>query len=298
MKTGEYASLPLMKVITISLIIIFVLGVGVMAVNTQINSVEIKYSNGTDINILTGKTKVSEILEENHIILLPDEVVTPGLDSEITESKRIKISKVTDEEVGINEIVSESQNVSIDELMDKYAPITEKIVTEQVEIPFETITKDVSSGSNDTQSKVLTEGKNGLKEVTYRVKYQNDIEIEKTEISSTIITEPVNKVVQVKKKPVVTSRSSESRTASNSASSSGNSLASRVEGKTPVVKNLNASAYCSCAQCCGKSTGKTSSGAYATAWYTLAAGSGYPIGTVIYIPYFKNKPNGGWFRCV
>ena len=33
----------------------------------------------------------------------------------------------------------------------------------------------------------------------------------------------------------------------------------------------------------------------ASAWYTVAAGKGYPIGTIIYIPYFKNQPNGGWF---
>ena len=47
--------------------------------------------------------------------------------------------------------------------------------------------------------------------------------------------------------------------------------------------------------CCGKTNGITSSGALASQWYTLAAGSVYPIGTVIYIPYFKYKPNGGWF---
>lgn len=39
----------------------------------------------------------------------------------------------------------------------------------------------------------------------------------------------------------------------------------------------------------------TSSGVKATSWYTLAAASSYPIGTIIYIPYFKDKPNGGWF---
>lgn len=33
----------------------------------------------------------------------------------------------------------------------------------------------------------------------------------------------------------------------------------------------------------------------ASSWYTVAAGSGYKLGTVIYIPYFANKPNGGWF---
>ncbi|MCI8393467.1 MAG: hypothetical protein HFJ24_06630 [Clostridia bacterium] len=40
---------------------------------------------------------------------------------------------------------------------------------------------------------------------------------------------------------------------------------------------------------------KTASGANASVWYTVAAGKAYPMGTIIYIPYFKNSPNGGWF---
>ena len=48
-------------------------------------------------------------------------------------------------------------------------------------------------------------------------------------------------------------------------------------------------------RCTGKTNGITSSGARAKEWYTVAAGSGYPIGTVIYIPALENKPNGGWF---
>ena len=40
--------------------------------------------------------------------------------------------------------------------------------------------------------------------------------------------------------------------------------------------------------------GITASGAKASSWYTVAAGKSYPIGTIIYIPALKNKPNGGW----
>ena len=142
---------------------------------------------------------------------------------------------------------------------------------------------------------MITQGKVGIKEIVARVKYQNDIEIERTIISETIISEPVNKVVQVKKN--VTNRSTVNtapRTTGGTTASSV-SLAKSVEGKTPVKKTFNTSAYCSCSRCCGKQTGITSSGKKASTWYTLAAGSAYPIGTIIYIPYFKDKPNGGWF---
>ena len=145
------------------------------------------------------------------------------------------------------------------------------------------------------QDKIIQYGVDGLKRVTYKIKYQNNIEIEKTEISSEIIKEPIDKIVEIRTKQI-TSRSSTFREAStNPALTASTTLAKRVEGITPKVATFNTSAYCPCMSCCGKTNGITASGAPASEWYTLAAGSVYPIGTVIYIPYFKDKPNGGWF---
>ncbi len=182
-----------------------------------------------------------------------------------------------------------------EQLLGQYSPVIEKIITEQVEIPYETITKEDTAVEESVQNKVITEGKNGLKEITYKIKFKNNVEIERTLLSEKIIKEPVNKVVQVNPK-LTTSRSSKERKhIQNPAETSNSSIAKQVEDKEMVVKTFNISAYCSCYKCCGKTTGTTSSGAQASSWYTLAAGKGYPIGTIIYIPYFKDKPNGGWF---
>ena len=78
-------------------------------------------------------------------------------------------------------------------------------------IPFETVTKNVANGASETKDQVLQEGREGKKEVTYRVKYQNDVEIERTEVSAVVLEEPVNKIVQVRAKQT-TSRSSSGRT--------------------------------------------------------------------------------------
>ncbi len=292
---NEEASLSIKRIACITVLLIFLFGVCVLATNVQLTNVKIILSNNYEMNVLTTKTKVSEVLEENHIVVLPEETVVPNEESDITNNKVITITKTSENENDVIKLAEENSEVSMEQLLGDYTPIVEKIVTEQVEIPYETITKDAQNASENSTSKVITQGKNGLKEITYKVKYRNDIEIERTVLSETIITEPVNKVVQVNKK-VVTTRSSTERTATtNPATTASSTLAKKVEGKTPVVKTFNTSAYCSCSKCCGKSTGITSSGAKATSWYTLAAGSGYPIGTVIYIPYFKNKPNGGWF---
>lgn len=74
-----------------------------------------------------------------------------------------------------------------------------------------------------------------------------------------------------------------------------NELSKKVAGITPTVRNLNTSSYCACEECCGKTDGITASGELATAWYTVAAGKGYKMGTIIYIPALADKPNQGWF---
>ena len=196
MKKDGKASISLIKFVVISIILFIVFsGIGVMAVNTSLSNVKIVLANGYEMNTVTAKTKVEDILNDAHITLTEEEKVVPGLEEEISDNKTIKITK--QEEILPEEVQPAEENtVSMDELLKEYAPITEKIITEQIEIPFETITKDISDGGNK-QNKVIQEGQNGLKEVTYQVKYQNDVEIERIELSSTVIKEPVNKIVQI-----------------------------------------------------------------------------------------------------
>lgn len=281
-------------IIFIAAVLLFFFGVGVIAGNSgEITGVKIAFSNSHEMNVLTTKNTVQEVLEENHIEVLEDEIVVPSLESEIKENTTIKILKKSEMNT-IAALASKGENIPLDELLSLYTPIVEKIVVERVEIPYETITKDVTGGKTDTSEQIIQAGKNGIKEVTYKVKYQNDIEIERQEISSKVITEPTNKIVQVSERvSAVTSRGDAEREKTHLTPTGG--LSSSVSGITPKVTTLNASAYCACSKCCGTSNGVTASGDKATAWYTVAAGSGYPIGTVIYIPALSGSSNGGWF---
>ena len=295
MNNNDKASISIRKIVCISIVLIFLLGIGVMAGNVKVNNVKIVLSSGYEMNILTTKTNIKEILEENHIILLEDEKVTPSQDEELSDNKTIIISKKDENLIEVTE-AENSSNVTTEQLLENYSTIVEKIVVEKVKIPYETIKKDVSTGSGTKQNKVVQNGVDGLKEVTYKVKYQNDKEIERIEISSKVIKKAVNKVIEIRTKQVTSRSGSNLVTAStNPAATSTASLAKKVEGITPKVSTFNTSAYCACRSCCGKTNGITASGAKASQWCTIAAGSCYPMGTVIYIPYFKNKPNGGWF---
>ena len=218
MKKEEKASISIMRIICISIILILISGIGVMAVSINLNDVKIVLQNGYEMTALTSKTKVSEILEENNIVLEENQKTIPDVDSEISAGESIKITDKSYNEVQIAKISEEGVQTSLDQLLENYAPVTEKIIVEQETIPFETVTKTVAGTSEtdtDTTNKVLQQGKDGIKQITYKAKYQNEIELEKVVISEEIIQEPVQKIIQVQKN-VATSRASTTRTSSYS----------------------------------------------------------------------------------
>ena len=267
MKKHEQASLSIVKIIAISIILILISGIGVMAMNTKLSDVKIVLQNGYEMTVLTSKTKVSEILEENNVILEENQKTIPALDSEVVAGESIKITDKSYQEVQIAKISEEGVETSLNQLLQSYAPITEKIVVEQVAIPYETVTKNATEASENANNKILQQGKDGLKEVTYRVKYQNDVEIEKILLSEVVITDPVSKIVQVQK--VETSR--------------GANLPRTATTSTTGATTYKVTAYCSCAKCCGKISGRTASGTKATAGRTAAASSKFAFGTQLNI---------------
>ena len=274
MDKKDEASISIMKIIGISLIIILIFGVTVMATEIDIRSVEITMANGYTMTVVTTKTNVEEILEDNNIVVEDDERVTPSLDDEITDSNKIIITNKSEQEVQIAKLSESGVDTSIDEILKSYSPIIEKIVVEQETIPYETITKDASQGSEDTKNKVIQQGEDGIKEITYKVKYQNEEEIEKIKLSETVVKEPVNKIVQVQRNITSRSGSTVAKTATTTASTG------TATGPTRIFK---VTAYCSCAKCCGKTTGRTAAGTQATAGHTVAASGQFAFGTKLII---------------
>ena len=198
MKTGESLSKGIIKrIIFIALVLLIILGIGVFAGTKSVNSITVKFSDGTELTVITSKTNVNDILKENNIYVLDDEVVTPGFDENIDSSKTITILRKEDVKE-TSEVASATLVQSEEILNTDNGIIVEKIIKETVEIPFETITKEVSAGkSGEKVSRVAQEGKNGIKEITYKVKYENDVEVERTQISEVVVQEPVNKIINV-----------------------------------------------------------------------------------------------------
>ena len=264
MDKKDSGSISIMKIIGATLIFVLIFGVSALATEIDMKSVEITMANGYTMTVVTTKNNVADILKDNNIYLEEDERVTPSLESELTENQKIIISNKSEQEVQIAKISESGIETSLDEILKSYSPIIEKIVIEQEAIPYETITKDASQGATDKKNKVIQAGEDGIKEITYKVKYQNEEEIEKIKLSEIIVKQPVNKIVQIQKN-ITTSRA-------------GSTVA--TTGETKIFK---VTAYCPCAKCCGKQTGITASGTRATAGRTIAASGQFAFGTKLII---------------
>ena len=262
MKIEHKTSISILKIICVSLILLALSGAGVIVMATQVNTVTITLASGYELTVFTNKTNVSEILAENNIVLEDNEKVNPNLEENITDTKTIIIRDKSIQEIQVAKISESGLETTLEEILDNYSPITEKIVTIEEEIPFETITKDASNSDENTRNKVIRQGENGIKQVTYKIKYKDGQEIEKTILSEIVIKEPIDKIVQVQKN--VTSRAS----------------TTRGDGTTRIFK---VTAYCACMKCCGKTNGITASGTHATAGRTIATSTQFSFGTKLSI---------------
>ncbi len=157
-----------------------------------------------EVNIEAGNVKVSEIQS-------PDKIL-----AQIQEGKEeVKTHKVEEGEsfwmiahnndLSVNElqklnadIVPEKLQIGQEILLTKQEPLVNVIVTKEVTVE-ETIAhsteyKDTTSLLKG-ESKVVTEGADGKKKVTYEVKEANGSTIEKNVVKEVVVAEPVTEVV-------------------------------------------------------------------------------------------------------
>ncbi len=276
MKKRNRSKFLIVKVILTAITLFLLSGVGVMAVTTKVNTVKIELSDGYEMTVLTTKNKVSEILKDNNILVSADEKVTPKEDETLTEDGIIKIFNKSKQEIEVAKVSESGIETTLDSLLKSYETIVEKIEVREEKIPFETIKKDISDGASSTKNKVIQQGEEGIKEITYKVKYQNNTEIEKIKISEIIKKEPVNKIVQISSN-IVTSRDSDTTRKSKNTSTN----TTKSNGSSQIYK---ITAYCACSKCSGPwANGITASGKYAKAGRTIATDSKFAFGTKLKI---------------
>ena len=102
-----------------------------MATEVDIRNVKITMANGYTMTVITTKTNVEEILEDNNIFVEDDEKVTPSLEENITDNNTIVITNKSEQEVQIAKISESGVETTLEEILKSYSPIIEKIVVKQ-----------------------------------------------------------------------------------------------------------------------------------------------------------------------
>ena len=183
------------KTIILLLMFLVIFGISSFATKYKLIDTEISFENGVKIRLTTSKNVNStDVLKNNNISILEHEKV----EEKIQDSKRI-IRIISDNSK--NNIVTTftvSENSNIKEIVNNkmYNNLTEKIEVVEVEIPFSTITRQITS-SKDSHSQVVQEGKNGVKIIKYRLLFNNNELINKVELSSEIKVKPIDKIVEI-----------------------------------------------------------------------------------------------------
>lgn len=192
----EESSQILRKVLIAITIALMAATSGLIIMSTQIKRVNLNYY-GTAESVNTVASTVGSFLLENNIYVSENTNVYPSLNTEIKKGMDIVIT--TDKEYA---------KLDTQLIKDEHNPMV-AVVEEIVEaIPFEEERIDNATINRGT-SIVAQEGVEGQKSTKYLVKYAYNREIYRAAISTTILSESQNRVVEVGTKlaPVV-SRSS------------------------------------------------------------------------------------------
>jgi len=184
-------------------------------------------NNGKEIAIETMKSTVGEVLQQTGITVakedylsMPSDTKLAKLTKNVIEIKRaipvsikvdgkeydVKSYKDTVKEVLSDNAISIGENDKFvgSQLGDKIVPnmdisitrVDEKTVTEELSLPFKTITKENDRLDVGTKNTVR-EGKAGVREKVYKVVYENGKQVTKQLVKDIISSNPLAKIVEV-----------------------------------------------------------------------------------------------------
>lgn len=138
-----------------------------------------------------------EVVIENNVKMIKGlEAAMKNLQIEAGEHN-LAIVTEAGESIGYIDVYIDENKLFEDEKSAEIAKYTTKEVTEEIEIKFQTETKK-DANKNSSYKQVTQKGVNGIKEVTYKITYdENGNEISKEQISEKVIKNAVNEIIIV-----------------------------------------------------------------------------------------------------
>ncbi len=218
-----------MPVTAIVLAATIVLAIGTMG-RKQVTVID----DDRKIVVSTVSSSMNAVFKAADIHLDPADVVTPPVDTKLTDGLEIQIVRADTHTIHVDETTStvSTTHKSVEEIIHQanidlssqdivypsrntmvsgptnieIVRVTESIEEETVAIPYSTVI-EVSDNLEAGASECIQTGVPGEKAVTYRVVYENGVEIGREQIEETVLTEPVaERYLRGKEQLYVTSR--------------------------------------------------------------------------------------------
>lgn len=184
------------------------------------------YDNGKPMSVKTMGKNVRQALERADIMLTPDDYVSVSLDSALDtkelnvinikravpvnlqvdgEIKKVRTYRDTVKEVFADYGISigpmdRFEGVNPDdpivEGMDiKLVRVSEEIVAEKIDIPFDTIERP-NNTMNAGETKIVTPGENGIKEEYYKIVYEDGKPVNREFVNDAVVKQAMNQIVE------------------------------------------------------------------------------------------------------
>ncbi len=182
------------KALSVVCIILLFATVGLFMITVQVKTVTLDYY-GTKQVVKTLSTNVQDFLIQNNIATSDSDTIWPEKNTTLEDGMVIEIKSNTT-----------LSTIDINKLQEESIPMIAQIEEVIENVPYSEETKQNSSIERGVQN-VVQEGSDGQVCTKYLVVYENNEVIEKAKISSDVITEPQNKVIEIGTKINTVSRS-------------------------------------------------------------------------------------------
>jgi len=289
----------------ISLIIVMVIFSAFVAYDLIYKDVAINV-DGDKIELTTNKATVSELLKENEINLDKKDYINVSLDERLKDGLEINIKKAVPITVSFDnkKIVTKTSKATVKEALDELeisydyndrlsheldqmitpnieieiVKVEEKIILEEKDIPYGTITKE-NEDLNKGETKKLQDGELGVAETKIKAIYVNGV-LETSEVlEEKVVKNPVYEIIEKGTKTIeIASRGSYSGKRSIVMTATAYDLSYESTGKRPGDKYY----------------GITASGTMARPGVVAVDPKVIPLGTKLYIEAMDGTEDYGY----
>lgn len=174
----------LRKTLTIITLILIFTTVGLFLISMNVKTVTLDYY-GDVKTVKTMSNSVGGFLMQNKIYADDNTKIEPSEETLINDGMQVKLTST-----------KELAKIDIDELKEEYNPVTAKIEEVIESIPYTEEKRDNPTINRGTTNTVQV-GMEGQKSTKYLVKYNKGEEIYRAELSTEILKDAVNQVVEV-----------------------------------------------------------------------------------------------------